>query len=118
MSMPDDVSVYQSGSPMMVRPEIHDAVRRAICHADGLFVGEDRFTQVTLWDDRDFRVLVHHGFPQNGRPIHHAEEVSFHCSRGEMVYSNLSHHFDRHKNRVHKEFVIEEWQPEHWSPDQ
>lgn len=88
-----------------------EAATRAENHAEERFVGDERFTRLTLWDDGDFRVLVFHGFDTRRHGIRHAEEISYQLSDGEMVYSNFVRPYSRYENRALEEYVIEEWKP-------
>lgn len=93
---------------MVVTEEIRRLVNRAGRHADGLFVGEDRTTSITCWDDGDFRIEVYGGFDTKDKEVHHGEQIRYKDSEGKMVYSNFTRRMGWHMNRCLKEYVLEE----------
>lgn len=69
-----------------LRPQIVDDLSRAQEAAGEMFVGNERYTQLTLWDDGDYRVVVHHGFDTRRGDVHHGERIIYKSSEGDLRY--------------------------------
>lgn len=68
--------------------------------ADEELLGEDRYTEVLLWEDGDFRISVFHGFDTPiEKEAHHGERIVYKESRGDFIYEILK---NNNGNRGHK----------------
>lgn len=93
---------------MEVDEGVLELYERAKDHADDLFVGEERTSNIVLWEDGDFRIEVYSGFDTRKNEMHHGEQIRYHDSEGKFVYSNFTREFGWHTDRCLKEYVIEE----------
>ena len=91
-----------------ITDDINRLFNRAERHADGLFVGEDRTSQLICWDDGDFGIEVYSGFDTHRKDVHHGEQIRYKHSDGEFVYANFTREFGWHTDRCLLEYVIEE----------
>lgn len=57
--------------------------------ADDYLLGDTRYTEVILWEDKDFKVDVIHGFDCPKEECHHGERVTYKDSDGEFRYEIL-----------------------------
>ena len=92
--------------------QILEAVEMCEEYANDHFAEWTYFTQVTKWQDGDFRILVSHGMGYLDRPhcrIRHHERITYHHDHGEVVYSHVKKHVDRHENvTLHSEILAED----------
>lgn len=88
-----------------------EAFSRANDHADRLFVGDERTSSLTVWEDGDFQIEIFAGFDTHRACVHHGEQVVYQLTEEEFRYANFTREFGWHTDRVLKEFVIEEWSP-------
>lgn len=101
-----------NGIPRNVTPEIQQAYRRLLDHAeDHLLNTEDSTLSFTQWEDGDFQLEVYSGFDCRRHDMHHGEHVRYKRFDGEFVYANFTREFGWHTDRGFREYVIEEWTP-------
>lgn len=85
------------------------AVEACESHAAEEFEDDaESFTQITKWEDGDFRVLVWHGMSHERAPYRQdGEKVTYRHYNGEIVYAKVSRYIDRHLNETHESRVLE-----------
>lgn len=85
-----------------MRDPIDAAVALCESYADDRFEDDaDRYTQVTKWEDGDFKVRVKHGIGHEDDPYRHEEEVvSYRHFDGVVVYAKTTRLIDRHRKQV------------------
>lgn len=87
---------------------ISDVVAKCEEYADELFSGEEYFTQITKWQDGDFRVLVHHGMGHKQEPYRRrAEKITYRHFDGMIVYSDETQMIDHHSDETHESEKLE-----------
>lgn len=92
---------------------IEDAVEKCEAYADELFDGDEHFTQITKWQDGDFRILVWHGKGHEQEPYRRrAEKVTYRHQVGAFVYVDFTHMIDHHTDEYHESIVLETVEPD------
>lgn len=87
---------------------IQEVVEICERYGEELFDGEEYFTQVTKWQDGDFRVTVHHGKGHAESPYRQsAQQVTYRHEDGAVVFSDFTHLIDRHRDEYHESKVLE-----------
>jgi hypothetical protein len=90
-----------------------EVVSRCESYAGELFGGEDQFTQVTKWQDGDFKVLVWHGKGHDESPYRsRAEKITYRHHDGLIVYADFTHRIDHHTDVYHESRVLERYSAE------
>lgn len=98
----------QTGEENKITEEMLELHKRAQDHADDLFVGERRTSEIVTWDDGDFRIEVFSGFDTRRPETKHGEQIRYKHSEGEFVYANFTREMGWHTDKCLKEYVIEE----------
>lgn len=70
-------------------------VNKAQRLADEWLLGDDRYTELVLWDDGDFRVEVFHGFDSPKSVYSHGERISYKESDGDFTYEIVVNRVDK-----------------------
>lgn len=92
---------------------IEDVVLKCETYAEECFDAEEYFTQVTKWQDGDFRVLVHHGKGYEDAPYRkRAEKVTYHHHDGLIIYVEKTRMIDRHSDEIHESRELERYSEE------
>jgi len=103
-----------------IREEIDKLVEKCEKYAQEMFESDEYFTQVTKWQDGDFRILVYHGKGyetpdenQTKQDVPYAksrEQITYVKSDGHIMYVDKTRRVDRHSDIIHKseelEFVL------------
>lgn len=89
--------------------EITDVLLAAKEEVDEVFeekIGRDvsSFTQITMWDDGDFRIMRWHGMGLDAPRTQEAKLVEFKLEQGVVEYAHVRRHRDHHM----REFVEQE----------
>lgn len=108
MMMDTTTMKQQIGEGGEITEEMIELFHRANDHADELFVGESRTSEIVSWDDGDFRIEIYSGFDTRRDDIHHGEQIRYKHSEGEFRYSNFARKFGFHADECLQEYVIEE----------
>lgn len=89
--------------------QIQTAVELCEEYADRLFDGDESFTQVTKWDDGDFRVMVWHGkgWLDSDTPAQVAERIVYKHFDGHVMYVEIERRPDRHQNLCRERKVLQ-----------
>lgn len=87
----------------MMWHEIEEVVTLCEWYADRLFEGEQSFTQVTKWDDDDFRIVVWqgHGWGHDDQGEYRvAERIVFKKSVDTMMYVKMRKYPYKHIRNI------------------
>jgi len=100
-----------------IREEIDELVEKCEEYAQEKFESDEYFTQVTKWQDGDFRILVHHGkgydtpdenqTKQDVPYAKNAEQITYIKSDGHIVYVDKTRRIDRHSDIIHESEELE-----------
>jgi len=63
--------------------------------AERMFVGDERFTDITIWDDGDYQITIQHTFdlPDAGVGERHREVVVYHDSKHSEPMYRIEHNW-------------------------
>ena len=91
-----------------VTAEMGAVMETCEAYAEALFDGDEWFTQLTKWQDGDFRVLVWHGKGHAERPYRHrAEKITYRHHDGVIVYAEVTQRIDHHTDEYHESRHLE-----------
>ena len=108
--MPSDATERRESPQQALPHPIENVVSKCESYAEELFDDDKYFTQVTKWQDGDFRVLVHHGKGYGDAPYRsRAEKVTYRHHDGVIVYVDETRLIDHHTDETHESRELEQY---------